>query len=91
MKTMNTLTVIKAPVSAVAPLNSVTNDIRNADVYANQLAEIYAGSVHEALMKYDPKAAVRIATLFSELCSTTDRAAIRIARISDTLSRGGSI
>ena len=74
-----------------SPLRSVSIDIQNADKYANLLAEIYSGSVHAALMEHDPKAAVRIATLFAELCSTTDRAGMRIARLSSQLAHGGAI
>lgn len=74
-----------------SPLSSVMIDIRNADKYAHQLAEIYSGSVHEALMEHDPKAAVRIATLFAELCSTTDRAGMRITRLSGQFAHGGVI
>ncbi|WP_333620554.1 hypothetical protein [Pantoea septica] len=74
-----------------SPLRSVSIDIHNADKYANLLAEIYNGSVHAALMEHDPRAAVRIATLFAELCSTTDRAGMRIARLSSQLAHGGAI
>jgi len=74
-----------------SPLNSVSIDIHNADKYAHQLAEIYNGSVHAALMKHDPKAAVRIATLFAELCSTTDRAGMRITRLSGQFAHGGVV
>ncbi|EGT4441110.1 MAG: hypothetical protein E6868_16500 [Pantoea sp.] len=73
-----------------SPLRSVSIDIQNADKYANLLAEIYNGSV-PALMEHDPKAAVRIATLFAEPCSTTDRAGMRIARLSSQLAHGGAI
>ncbi|RRW66985.1 hypothetical protein EGJ48_20320 [Pantoea dispersa] len=73
-----------------SPLSSVMIDIRNADKYANQLAEIYSSSVHTALMAHDPKAAVRIATLFAELCSTTGRADMRIARLSNQFAQGGA-
>jgi len=73
-----------------SPLMSVSIDIHNADKYAKQLAEIYNGSVHVALMEHDPKAAVRIATLFAELCSTTSRADMRIQRISNQLAQGGA-
>ncbi|WP_311791745.1 MULTISPECIES: hypothetical protein [Pantoea] len=74
-----------------SPLNSVSIDIHNADKYAHQLAEIYNGSVHAALMEHDPKAAVRIATPFAELCSTTDRAGMRITRLSSQFAYGGVI
>lgn len=74
-----------------SPLRAVAIDIRNAEKYANQLAEIYSGSVHAALMAHDPKAAVRIATLFAELCSTTDRAGMRITRLSSQFAHGGVI
>lgn len=74
-----------------SPLRSVSIDIHNADKYANQLAEIYNGSVHTALMKHDPKVAVRIATLFAELCSSTGRADIRIASLSNQLTQGEGI
>lgn len=97
MKNMNAAVAIRHPQEVAAinqqqsPLNSVSIDIHNADKYAHQLAEIYNGSVHAALMEHDPKAAVRIATLFAELCSTTDRAGMRIARLSSQLVYGGAI
>lgn len=74
-----------------SPLRAVAIDIRNAEKYANQLAEIYSSSVHTALMEHDPKAAVRIATLFAELCSTTGRADMRIARLSIQFAQGDAL
>jgi len=74
-----------------SPLRSVSIDIQNADKYAKQLADIYSDNVHAALMERDPKAAVRISTLFAELCSTTGRAEMRIHRISNQFAQGGAL
>lgn len=75
---------------ADSPLRAVAIDICNADTYSRKLAEIYSGIVHAALMERDPVAAIRIATLFDELCSTTDRAGMRIARLSGQFAHGGA-
>lgn len=97
MKNLNAAVATKNPQPVAvltqqqSPLRAVSIDIHNADKYAHQLAEIYNGSVHAALMEHDPKTAVRIATLFAELCSTTDRAGMRIARLSSQLAHGGAI
>lgn len=97
MKHLNAPVVIKTVRSATAnlqyssTLRSVVTDIHNADKYATQLKEIYTGSVHAVLMNHDPKAAVRIATLFAELCSTTGRARMRIVRIFNQITHGGAI
>lgn len=97
MKHVNTSVSIQRPQTVAvltqqqSPLNSVSIDIHNADKYAHQLAEIYNSSVHAALMEHDPKAAVRIATLFAELCLTTDRAGMRITRLSSQFAHGGVI
>jgi len=97
MKHLNAALAIQRPqpVAALAPhrspLGSVSIDIHNADKYAHQLAEIYNGSVYAALMEHDPNAAVRIATLFAELCSTTARAGMRIERLAGQLAHGGAI
>ncbi|PLR32673.1 hypothetical protein CYR32_14965 [Chimaeribacter coloradensis] len=97
MKHVNAVVAIQHPQPVAvltqqqSPLNSVSIDIHNADKYAKLLAEMYTGNVHTALMKHDPEAATHIATLFYELCSTTDRAAMRINRLSNQLAQGGAI
>lgn len=88
---IKTALTVDAQCHQYSPLRSISIDIQNADKYAKQLADIYSGSVHAALMEHDPKAAVRISTLFAELCSTTGHAEMRIHRISNQLAQGGAL